>query len=69
MDLIIGEIVQVYCDETCLSEDKPDCEKIDPLLFFMPEGPYLRPGQVVARAFAVGRNLKPLEKAARRRRP
>ena len=54
MDLIIGEIVQVYCDEKGLSDNKPDYEKMDPLLFFMPEGPYLKAGRVVAKAFDVG---------------
>ncbi len=54
MDLIIGKIVQVYCEERFLSDNKPDYKKINPLLFFMPEGPYLRTGNVVAKAFDVG---------------
>jgi flavin reductase (DIM6/NTAB) family NADH-FMN oxidoreductase RutF len=57
MDLIMGEIVQVYCEEKCLSDNKPDYRKIDPLLFFMPEGPYLRAGDVIAKAFDVGQSL------------
>jgi flavin reductase (DIM6/NTAB) family NADH-FMN oxidoreductase RutF len=36
MDLIIGQIVQVYCEEKYLSDSKPDYKKMDPLLFFMP---------------------------------
>ena len=55
MNLIIGKIVQVYCEETCFSNNKPDYKKIDPLLFFMPEGPYLRIGNVIAQAFDVGK--------------
>lgn len=55
MDLIIGKIVAVYCEEECLTENKPDYKKIDPLLFFMPEGPYLKTGRVVAKAFDVGK--------------
>jgi flavin reductase (DIM6/NTAB) family NADH-FMN oxidoreductase RutF len=58
MDLIIGKIVQVYCEEKCLSGYKPDYKKIDPLLFFMPEGPYLKIGNVVAKAFDVGKEAK-----------
>ncbi len=27
MDLIIGEIVQVYCEGKCLSDNKPDYKK------------------------------------------
>ncbi len=55
MDLIIGKIVQVYCEEKYLSDNKPDYKKIDPLLFFMPEGPYLEAGNFVAKAFDVGK--------------
>ena len=54
MDLIFGSIVQVYCDETCLTDNKLDYKKMDPLLFFMPEGPYLKTGISVAQAFDVG---------------
>lgn len=68
MDLIIGEIVQVYCEEKSLSDNKPDYEKIDPLRFFMPEGPYLKTGNVIAKAFNVGRDLKLLKKSFRRRK-
>ena len=68
MDLIIGKIVQVYYEEECLSDNKPDYKKIDPLLFFMPEGPYLKTGTVVAKAFDVGRDLKLLKKSFRRRK-
>lgn len=56
MDLVIGRIVQVYCDEDCLSDNKPDYRKIDPLLFFMPEGPYLKTGKVIAKAFEAGKD-------------
>jgi flavin reductase (DIM6/NTAB) family NADH-FMN oxidoreductase RutF len=58
MDLIIGRIVQVYCEEKCFSDNKPDFKKIDPLLFFMPEGPYLKIGKVIAQAFDVGKEAK-----------
>ena len=68
MDLIIGEIVQVYYEEKCFSDNKPDYEKIDPLLFFMPEGPYLKTGNVVANAFDAGRDPKPLKKNIMRRK-
>jgi hypothetical protein len=55
-DLIIGEIVEVYCEEKYLSENKPDYRKIDPMMFFMPDGPYLRVGDFLAKAFDVGKN-------------
>jgi flavin reductase (DIM6/NTAB) family NADH-FMN oxidoreductase RutF len=57
--LIIGEIAEVFCEERYLTDGKPDCAKMDPLLFFMPEGPYLKTGEAVARAFEAGRNFVP----------
>ena len=68
MALIIGEIVQVYCTDKSISDNKPDYEAIDPLLFFMPEGPYLKTGNVVAQAFDAGRDLEPPKKTIRRRK-
>ena len=55
-DLIIGKIVEVYCEEKYLSENKPDFNKMDPIMFFMPNGPYFRAGDYLAKAFDVGKN-------------
>ncbi|UCF06561.1 MAG: flavin reductase family protein [bacterium] len=57
-ELIIGEIVEVYCEEKYLSEDKPDYRKMDPMMFFMPEGPYFKAGDVIAKAFEVGKDYE-----------
>lgn len=57
MELIIGEIVEVYCEENYISADKPDYRKIDPMLFFMPEGPYIAAGDVIAEAFEAGKDF------------
>ncbi|MBN1561118.1 flavin reductase family protein [candidate division KSB1 bacterium] len=56
--LVIGEIVQIYCEKRYLSGDNPDYQKMDPLLFFMPEGPYIKAGDVIAKAFEVGKDYK-----------
>jgi flavin reductase (DIM6/NTAB) family NADH-FMN oxidoreductase RutF len=58
IDLILGEIVEIYCEEKYLSENKLDYKRIDPLLFYMPEGPYIKKGDVVANAFEVGKDYK-----------
>jgi hypothetical protein len=58
MELIIGEIVGIYCEEKYLSNNKPDYKKMDPLMFFMPEGPYFRAGEFIAQAFEVGKNYR-----------
>jgi flavin reductase (DIM6/NTAB) family NADH-FMN oxidoreductase RutF len=55
-ELIIGEIVEVYCEEKYLSENKPDYRKMDSMMFFMPDGPYFRAGDFLAKAFEVGKN-------------
>lgn len=57
-ELIIGEIVEVYCEEKYLTDNKPDYTKMDPMLFFMPDGPYFKAGDFLAKAFDVGRNYK-----------
>jgi flavin reductase (DIM6/NTAB) family NADH-FMN oxidoreductase RutF len=54
--LIIGEIIEVYCEEKYLSDHKPDYRKIDPMMFFMPDGPYFKVGDFLAEAFEVGKN-------------
>jgi flavin reductase (DIM6/NTAB) family NADH-FMN oxidoreductase RutF len=58
-ELIIGEIIEVYCEEKYLTNNKPDLWKMDPMLFFMPNGPYFKAGDFLAEAFKVGRNYKP----------
>jgi flavin reductase (DIM6/NTAB) family NADH-FMN oxidoreductase RutF len=55
-ELIIGEIVEVYSEKRCLSNGKPDYRKMDPMMFFMPEGPYFRTGDSLAKAFEVGKD-------------
>jgi flavin reductase (DIM6/NTAB) family NADH-FMN oxidoreductase RutF len=58
VDLVIGEIEEVYIDEDCLEGGKADHKRIDPLLYTMPGGPYLRSGDDVAKAFSIGKTLK-----------
>lgn len=55
-ELIIGEIVDIYCEEKYLTGNKPDYKKIDPMMFFMPDGPYFRVGDFLARAWDAGKN-------------
>ncbi len=57
-ELIIGEIVEVYCEEKYLTGGKPDFEKMDPMIFFMPEGPYFKGGEFLAQAYEAGRNYR-----------
>jgi flavin reductase (DIM6/NTAB) family NADH-FMN oxidoreductase RutF len=54
-DVFIGEIIETYIDEDCLSDDKPDVCKIDPIL--LAGGGYCRVGDRCGNAFADGKAL------------
>jgi len=56
--LVIGEIVETYVSEDCLSNGKPDPVKIDPIVYTTVTQEYRRLGGVVARAFHSGKALK-----------
>ncbi len=60
-EFLVGEVVAVYVEESCLTDGKKAAvRKIDPLLY---EGGvpayYWKLGEQVARAFEVGKNYKP----------
>ena len=60
-EFLVGEVVAVYVEESCLTDEKKgDVGKIDPLLY---EGGvpayYWKLGGRVARAFEIGKNYKP----------
>jgi len=56
-DIIIGEIVQTYVNEECLTNRKPDIEKIDPIIF-SGYSHYLKIGEVIAEAYKIGKEYK-----------
>lgn len=53
--LIVGEIVQTHIAEACLTDGKPDALKIDPLIFAVGNSRYHRLGEVVGKAFSIGK--------------
>ena len=57
-DLLIGEIVETYADESVLSEGKIDLTKLKPLLFDMNSIKYWSVGEVVADCWKIGKQLK-----------
>ena len=57
-DLIIGEIVETYADESVLTEGKIDLAKLKPLLFDMSSIKYWSVGEVVENCWKVGKQLK-----------
>jgi flavin reductase (DIM6/NTAB) family NADH-FMN oxidoreductase RutF len=57
--LVIGKIEEVYLSNKCFTADKPDIKKIDPLIYTMlPHNNYQGLGEVVAKAFKIGLELK-----------
>jgi flavin reductase (DIM6/NTAB) family NADH-FMN oxidoreductase RutF len=54
-EAFIGQIVAVYSGEEFLTDDRPDVEKINPLVFSMHDCYYRSLGKQLARAWEVGR--------------
>ena len=62
MVFIIGEIKETYISENCLNDGKPDVGKIRPLVYTEPfPRQYHALGEVIARAFDVGKELRAKE--------
>ncbi len=56
--LCIGQIEEVHVDENCLTDGKPDVEKVRPLIFASGvEYAYFRLGKKLAPGFEVGKKL------------
>ena len=57
--LFIGQIAETYVNEDCLIEGKADPSRIDPLIYTTGVMQYQRLGEVVGRAWEVGKKIKP----------
>jgi len=53
--LVVGEIIETYITDSCLSNGKVDPGRIDPLIFISGAGEYHRLGEAIAPAFKIGR--------------
>jgi flavin reductase (DIM6/NTAB) family NADH-FMN oxidoreductase RutF len=58
---IIGQVEGAYLSEDCMTSGKPDVNKIKPLIFNIETNEYLAFGEVVAKAYSVGNDLKARE--------
>jgi flavin reductase (DIM6/NTAB) family NADH-FMN oxidoreductase RutF len=56
--LFIGEITETYIDADCLTDEKADPAKIDPLIYTTAAGQYRRLGEIVGQAWHVGKKKK-----------
>jgi flavin reductase (DIM6/NTAB) family NADH-FMN oxidoreductase RutF len=58
-DLIVGRIEETYITEACLTDGKPDMNKINPLSFIMGTTSYYRAvGDILGQAFSIGKELR-----------
>ena len=56
--LVVGRIEETHVSENCLTDGKPDVNKIKPFTFTAsPERQYQALGEVIAKAFGAGREL------------
>ena len=57
--LVIGRIEETYVSENCLTEGKPDVTKIEPFAYVSTTTQqYQALGEVIAKAFSIGKELK-----------
>ena len=56
-ELFIGEIVEAFAEETCLTDGKPDITRIDPFTLTMPDNGYWKVGDHVGKAWSIGKEL------------
>ena len=55
--LFIGRIEETYIAEDCLTDGKPDVNKVKPLIYTTGQEWYHPLGEVIAKAFSVGREV------------
>ena len=55
--LYLGEILEAFCEEGCMSDGKPDIAKMRPFTLTMPDNGYWAVGERVGSAWSSGRNL------------
>lgn len=58
---VIGQVEGTYITESCLTDDKPDVNQIKPIIFNLEAGEYIAFGEVIAKAFSIGQELKARE--------
>lgn len=68
--LVVGRIQETYVSEDCLTDGNPDVDKIKPFSFIpQPGRGYQALGEVVGKAFGIGRELSRTEGKSKRAKP
>ena len=56
--LVVGRVEETHVSESCLTDGKPDVNKIKPLIWVTsPARHYQAFGEVVGKAFSIGKEL------------
>jgi flavin reductase (DIM6/NTAB) family NADH-FMN oxidoreductase RutF len=56
--LVIGQIEEVHVTDSCLTNGKPDVDKIKPLLWVIEGNEYREFGKSIGKAFSIGKQIK-----------
>ncbi len=56
--LFIGELIESWCEDGCLTDGKPDMSIINPFMLAMPENNFWALGEKVGDAWGAGKSLK-----------
>ena len=57
-ELIVGRVEETHITEACLTDGKPDVTKIKPFIFTTSTRQYYAFGELIAKAFSVGQEIK-----------
>jgi len=58
----IAEIVNIYCDDSFLTDSKPDIEKIKPFVLTMPDNRFWTLGNCIGKAWQAGKKFRKHQK-------
>ena len=57
-DVHIGEIINTYINENCLTNDAPDIEKVNPIIYATSNKSYWSIGKEIGKAWSIGNKYK-----------
>ena len=61
--LVVGRIEETHVSESCLTDGKPDIDKINPFSYITdPDRQYQAVGEVIGKAYSIGKELAKREK-------
>ncbi len=61
--LVVGRIEETHVSESCLTDGKPDIDKINPFSYITdPDSQYQAVGEVIGKAYSIGKELEKRER-------